>query len=193
MNQKQLAAALGLSPSMVSKLAGRGMPVDSVERAQRWRKAKLPFARMKGNRAGTASAAPFAAPGSRAEGTLTAAPDADQAVRRVAHLMQLASIALAADRFELVELELRSALREVPISHRSGCMLDSAVMDALTAKVATILVSDAPAADEVADSCLAEEDAEQMGAFWYHVAAGEIVPAAAPVNTCASPPEGDAE
>ena len=53
MLKKELAAALGISPAMVSKLAKRGMPVDSVERARRWRKRHLDPGRVKGQRMGT--------------------------------------------------------------------------------------------------------------------------------------------
>jgi transcriptional regulator with XRE-family HTH domain len=54
MMQKELAEALGVSPAMVSKLAKRGMPTDSLERAQRWRKRHLEPGRIKRNRAAPA-------------------------------------------------------------------------------------------------------------------------------------------
>lgn len=47
MNRKDLALALGISASMVSRLAKRGMPTDNVERAQRWRKRHLEPGRRK--------------------------------------------------------------------------------------------------------------------------------------------------
>lgn len=50
MMQKDLAHALGITPGMVSRLAKRGMPVDSLERAQRWRKRHLEPSRIKGAR-----------------------------------------------------------------------------------------------------------------------------------------------
>lgn len=50
MQQKHLARALGISPAMVSKLAKRGMPTDSLDSAQRWRRRHLEPARMKGSR-----------------------------------------------------------------------------------------------------------------------------------------------
>lgn len=53
MLKKDLAQALGVSGAMVSKLAKRGMPTDSLERAQRWRKRHLEPGRMKGQRMGT--------------------------------------------------------------------------------------------------------------------------------------------
>lgn len=39
-NQTELAAALGMTRSSVSKLKGQGMPVDSLEAAQAWREAR---------------------------------------------------------------------------------------------------------------------------------------------------------
>jgi len=50
MNQKELAALLDISPAMVSRLAKRGMPTDTLERAQRWRKRHLEPGRIKGTR-----------------------------------------------------------------------------------------------------------------------------------------------
>ncbi len=50
MLKKELAEALGISAAMVSKLAKRGMPTDSVERAQRWRRRHLEPGRVKGVR-----------------------------------------------------------------------------------------------------------------------------------------------
>lgn len=50
MLRKDLAVELGISGAMVSKLAKRGMPTDSVERAQRWRKRHLEPGRVKGVR-----------------------------------------------------------------------------------------------------------------------------------------------
>lgn len=50
MLKKDLAAALGVAPSMVTKLVKRGMPTDSLERAQRWRKRHLEPGMVKGVR-----------------------------------------------------------------------------------------------------------------------------------------------
>ena len=50
MLKKDLAEQLGISGAMVSRLAKRGMPTDSLERAQRWRKRHLEPGRMKGVR-----------------------------------------------------------------------------------------------------------------------------------------------
>lgn len=53
MKQYELAGLLGITPAMVSKLAKRGMPTDSVERASRWRKRHLEPGRVKGSKYGT--------------------------------------------------------------------------------------------------------------------------------------------
>lgn len=53
MQQKDLAALLGVSPAMVSRHAKQGMPTDSLERALKWRKRKLSPSRVKGVRLGT--------------------------------------------------------------------------------------------------------------------------------------------
>ena len=50
MQQKELANLLGVSPAIVSRHAKRGMPTDTLERAQRWRKRHLEPGRVKGNR-----------------------------------------------------------------------------------------------------------------------------------------------
>jgi hypothetical protein len=50
MQQNELAKLLGISPAMVSRLAKRGMPTDTLERAERWRKRHLEPGRVKGSR-----------------------------------------------------------------------------------------------------------------------------------------------
>jgi hypothetical protein len=57
MLKKELAQLLGVSESMVSRHAKKGMPTDTVERAQRWRKRHLEPGRIKGSRFDPAQAA----------------------------------------------------------------------------------------------------------------------------------------
>jgi transcriptional regulator with XRE-family HTH domain len=59
MTGKELAEALGITPSAVSQLAKRGMPTDSVDRANRWRRKHLQRGRMKGVRRDTLPASPL--------------------------------------------------------------------------------------------------------------------------------------
>ena len=63
MKQYELAELLGITPAMVSKLARRGMPTDSLERATRWRKRHLEPGRVKGSRYGTEATAARPLPG----------------------------------------------------------------------------------------------------------------------------------
>ncbi len=58
MQQKELAHLLDISTAMVSRLVKRGMPTDTLERAERWRKRHLEPGRVKGSRFGTTKAAP---------------------------------------------------------------------------------------------------------------------------------------
>ena len=53
MQQKELASLLDISTAMVSRLVKRGMPTDTIERAERWRKRHLEPGRVKGSRADT--------------------------------------------------------------------------------------------------------------------------------------------
>ncbi len=63
MQQKELAALLGVSQSMVSRHIKMGMPADTLERAQKWRRKKLVPGRIKGVRVDTANTwKPGAAP-----------------------------------------------------------------------------------------------------------------------------------
>jgi hypothetical protein len=78
MQQKELATLLDISPAMVSRLAKRGMPTDSLERAERWRKRHLEPGRVKGSRFGTARAKPPMA-ANPASPTLCDPPDDVQA------------------------------------------------------------------------------------------------------------------
>lgn len=58
MTRKELAEALGISVVMVGKLHKRGMPIDDVEKAIRWRRRHLEPTRMKGIRSDTLPSAP---------------------------------------------------------------------------------------------------------------------------------------
>jgi len=50
MQQKELATLLGVSPAMVSRHVKRGMPTDTLERAEKWRRRHLEPGRVKGVR-----------------------------------------------------------------------------------------------------------------------------------------------
>lgn len=50
MQQKELATLLGVSTAMVPRHVKRGMPTDTVERAEKWRRRHLEPGRVKGTR-----------------------------------------------------------------------------------------------------------------------------------------------
>lgn len=155
MNGKQLAQALGLSPSMVCKLRKRGMPMTSVEAAQKWRKRHLLTTMTKGVRAGSslgglppaapASSQPTEAmplrhglplPDARDDAALEAllptlaVMTGDEAVRQVELLGWFAAQLLAQGRFGEIEQALRTAMRAVPLSRRAAFVVGIPIDDA---------------------------------------------------------------
>jgi len=92
MQQKELATLLDISTAMVSRLVKKGMPTDSLERAQRWRKRHLEPGRVKGARADTIKARqptppkpatpPQAAPGISVTDVETVGKMVDEALAR---------------------------------------------------------------------------------------------------------------
>jgi hypothetical protein len=113
MNGSEMAAALGLSPAMVSKLRKRGMPMDTVERAERWRKRHLNHLRSKGVRIDTPR--PPAMMTVRRQAPAVGRAPTPDALDSFAELRSLVAghspnEALPAD----VVLEVRQVLRRVP-------------------------------------------------------------------------------
>ena len=108
MLKKELATALGISPAMVSKLSKRGMPTDTLERAERWRRRHLEPGRVKGVRYEDPKPLP-ADPVARAN----------------------AIGAAAVGDFDSHEIELRAALRAVPAERRDEIVLDFELWKAL--------------------------------------------------------------
>lgn len=121
MLRKDLAADLGISGAMVSKLAKRGMPTDSLERAQRWRKRHLEPGRVKGSRFDpnyTAPPAPEPAAPPPAAPTPPSAADVARKLTREAEVAaKCVGIALRVDGLASIPpliAELRDGLRELP-------------------------------------------------------------------------------
>lgn len=108
MKQYELAGLLGITPAMVSKLAKRGMPTDSVERATRWRKRHLEPGRVKGSKYGT-EASPEA-PAAR--------PRPGAAVPLLLEAVAALDVALNADHadplLDGLVMDVREQLRAVP-------------------------------------------------------------------------------
>ena len=116
MLRKDLAQALGISAGMVTRLAKRGMPCDSVDSARRWRERHLEPARTKFNRA----------PSMRRRTTADddrADIGAAEALRQVTDLSAAAHALLPLGEFATIEPALRRALRSVPDEYRDDLMV----------------------------------------------------------------------
>jgi hypothetical protein len=128
MVKKELAVALGISASMVTKLSKRGMPTTSVEAAQKWRRRHLEPSRIKGSRfdpnnshsAGPSTAAQVVPFGPQNEPIRYMTDDGDR-VDPVAMAEALGRFAEA--DFKAFENDLRYALQEVPHDKRDSLAL----------------------------------------------------------------------
>lgn len=140
MLKKDLAAALDISLTMLRRLEARGMPVDSIEAAKRWRARNLETTRTKayrfGGNTGVAVNRQQRRQAARRGERQDTASDAeilsglavmgeDEALSVVAALGAHAAILLPLGRFDEVEAPLRSALRAVPMSRRAEIAIDA--------------------------------------------------------------------
>jgi len=177
MTKKELAAMLGVSPSMVSRLARRGMPVDTLERAQRWRKRHLEPGRVKGSRFDpNAPDAPQAAPAPRAPTAADAKLGA--LLAEISEAGAELEKALSGDDREwagAMKGVVRALLRMLPAGAWPG--LTAPVWLALTADIRALF----PPREEnplcadgtpVYPDSMTDEDAFENGLFWLDVASG---------------------
>ena len=164
MLKKELAEALGISGAMVSKLAKRGMPTDSLERAQRWRRRHLEPGRVKGQRMGT-TAPPEATP------RTTTPPAPGSEVTRANHLTEVAAHILdgGGDIAALLP-GIRAALRAVPEPLRDEVQLHMGTMAVL---IGPDILTEATPTDAPPEP-VTDDGWQEMGRFWYAVAAGEV-------------------
>lgn len=192
--RKDLASLLGISPAMVTKLAGRGMPTTDAAAARAWRAEHLDLVRTKAYRTGGNDGGrrrQVRAVGDPAEAMAYAA------LARVEQLARLAQSMLTAGQFAAIERDLRAALAGVPGPHRDrvriACQpapdateaaaepgqvsVPLAVWDALVMPVAALLPC-AEVAEGSEAAPMADDEAQEMGRFWYAVAAGEVLPMA---------------
>ncbi len=147
MTRTELAALLGVSPSMVSRLAKRGMPTDDVERARRWRRRHLEPARVKGVRADTREDTAASAGGATADHL------AVQLVRRLADLAERDPAQWSED--------FRVALAAVPLHRRPDLMLPLELLQGLVQPDLDALGWEA---EPEAAAAQGEADAELVGA-----------------------------
>ena len=108
MQQNQLAKLLGITPAMVSRLKKRGMPTDTLERAERWRKRHLEPGRVKGSRFDPNQV-------TRPPATIKLAPLADAVAEVEAAGLELESALNDGDQAwtELIVQQVRESLRKM--------------------------------------------------------------------------------
>lgn len=171
-SQNHLAELLGIAKSMCSKLKSQGMPTDTLEAAQAWRKAHLDPGRRKGSRFDQYYQAPQRQP------TLPTEPSlAEQA----SALMAAASALLETDQsIEALMPSLRAGLRAVPPTDRDDVWLYADVIKLLVADMLALWPTDRNALCDdgspvYLDREMTDSEAQVMGEYWYSVAAGEIV------------------
>jgi len=150
----------------MTKCKGMGMPVHSVEAARTWREHNIAPTMHK-----YLKPSPMTQPRPKARQPSGALPHA-------LALMGIAAAALdAGQTITAMVPMLRAAMHAVPEHERDPQMLlQVEVMDVLTADVAAAM-----AEFDNADDCnntsqpMTDDEADEMGRFWYRVAAGEIV------------------
>lgn len=161
MKQKDLADLLGITPAMVSKLAKRGMPTDTLERAERWRRRHLELPRTKGALPSAARANDGA--GSDSEEDDRPSPDDDSADYRLARARREG---IRAER-EQIELDkLRGSLISVEEIERIEFTSSRVIRDRLQAVPARLtlrLVGMARSGAEAHEiECALDKEIEQI-------------------------------
>lgn len=164
-SQAAIGRALGLSPASMTKYKRMGMPVDSVEAAHAWRMQNI---KMTAHSMG----AKFHAP-RKAAPIATADP-----VARASELMSRAAADVEAGHsIDDMIPQLRLALRAVPNDKRDDVLVDFGVMHILTAEVHHAIQREQAldaANSPTAEQSMTDDEANDMGDFWYRVAAGEV-------------------
>jgi hypothetical protein len=180
MQQNELAKLLDISTAMVSRLAKRGMPTDTLERAQRWRKRHLEPGRVKGARFDPKRKATPTAPTPS-----TPAPAVAELAGELLAEVEAAALylerALDSDDLQLIQ-ELKQHVRNGLRLLQDGVWpsLPIAVWDVLTAEMKSILPSREgnPLYEDgspVYVDSMTDEEAAAVGQFWLEVAAGKWI------------------
>jgi hypothetical protein len=173
--KKALAAALGISPAMVTKLGKRGMPVHDAEAARLWREANLDYTR------GASGLARFHnRDAARAAAAKVPAPKLDATVDRVHYLARIADALLKSGDFDLIEAELRKAMHTVPLAQRPNVSMDRAIWDELIGVMLELAEPD----DERGRHT--QEQMAVIARFWYSIAASDDAEFSLTINEIAS-------
>jgi hypothetical protein len=174
---RDFAERVGRSHSSVSQAIKEGrIPPDAIKRHPKtgrvvgiyWRQALVDY------RNNTDQAQAFRT-GARPL-TGPPAPVAHPEVDFVYEMFEKAREALDAGEFEKIEPAMRAALRQVPKESRHLVMLQRRVMDRLIQPVERVLLVLMKVEPEIAGDAangMSDAEADEMGQFWYSVAAGE--------------------
>ncbi len=170
-SQNHLAELLGITKSICSRHAAKGMPTDTLEAAQAWRRLNLDPARRKGNRFDQHYQAPQRKP---------APPRLPTLAEQASAMLTAASAMLETHKpIDALVPGLRAALRAVPPPERDDVDLRLDVMRPLLEHVLVLLPEDRDAKCDdgtpAFPDALTDDEAQQMGEFWYQVAAGEVM------------------
>ena len=175
-SQNHLAELLGIAKSICSRHKARGMPTDSVEAARAWMNATLDPARRKGIRFDQH----YQAPAKQRQPT---PPPMPTLAAQASALMAAADALLEAHQpIAALVPSLRAALHAVPEPERDSVELRLDVVRLLVAHVVALWPEDkATLCDDGSpaylDRDMTDSEAQEMGEFWYQVAAGEwLVP-----------------
>jgi len=179
-NRTHLAELLGIAKSAVTAQAARGMPTYSLEAAQEWRRRNIDPARVKGNRM-DAHYQPRQPVRPVHPAPQPAAPEPDWFALAALSLDLAALVLDGGQSIDALIPSLRAALHCVPEHERAALPLPVSVMDVLVKHVSDALPSPEtnPLNDDgtpfyLGDSTMSDADAQEMGRFWYSVAAGEV-------------------
>jgi hypothetical protein len=168
LSQNAIGRALGLSSASMTKCKHMGMPVHSVEAARAWREHNI---------------APTMHKYLKPSPTTQPRPKARQPSGALPHALALMGIAAAAleagQCITAMVPTLRAAMHAVPEHERDDTMLlHVEVMDVLVADVAKVMTEYDDGEDRYnPGDPMPDDEADEMGRFWYRVAAGEIRPA----------------
>ena len=180
MQQNELAKLLDISTAMVSRLAKRGMPTDTVERAERWRKRHLEPGRIKGSRFDPKQPSKAKAPTPATPDTAAASLPGELLAEVEAAGAELDNALNEGDQAwaEVMTDQVRDLLRQLPDDANPA--LSVRVWDALTCEMRALFPPKegnpvcADGSPIYSDSMTAEES-EEMGRFWRDVAVGRWI------------------
>jgi hypothetical protein len=178
-SQNHLAELLGIAKSICSRHKSRGMPTDSVEAARAWMNATLDPGRRKGSRFDQYYQAP-------PRNQRRPAPPMPTLAAQASALMAAADALLEANQpIAALVPSLRAALHAVPVHERDNVGLILPVMNVLVAHMLALWPDDKAALCDDGSPAwcngetMTDSEAQEMGEFWYQVAAGEWL-----VNGC---------